>query len=114
SQVSTPCVITKRSLSRGVAVSLPEVEAAFRRCLTTTPPALRAMPAADTLRLRFQTRAEALAADSNTIPVMASFHAQFLAACERIDRTAGALAARIAGTPVNAARLLLDPWDDLS
>lgn len=121
-----PFVETKLAASRGKAVSRPlaQVEAEFRAVLRRAPVTMRPLPP-QTLRVRFQTRAEAAAANAGTLiaptvrelPPMADFHAQFLAACRMIESASDAMVARIAGLPGtigwanNAARLLLAAWE---
>lgn len=112
-QVNVPFVITKTALSRGEARSLSDVD--FRKVLEARPVPAFTVPQRP-LRLRFQTRAEGLAANSGEI-LGATFHDQFRTACEHIDRASDVTARRITGEPgtreyaVNAARLLLEKWE---
>lgn len=123
-----PFVRTKQAVSRKEARSLPRggVEARFREVLEGAPAAIPAVPKA-VLRLRFQKVAEAEAASraggrrvSPTeleLTPHATFQQQYDAALKLIASAQDTLLARIAGPPggarfaVNAARLLLEPWD---
>ncbi len=119
-------VQTKRAISRGEAVSVAaaELERALRAVLKQPPLVVAAAPVAPLL-VRFQKRAEAEASTGGVprsptereLPAMATFHAQFLAACRMIEGSSDALFSRVKGAPGtmtwarNAARLLLDGWD---